>query len=57
MDTDDLRNYTAIGTGRTKEKMMEMAADEIDSLRHKVKKLLRENTDLKDIIERADHGI
>lgn len=36
LNTEDLRNYTGIGTGYSPEMMMERAADEIDALRARV---------------------
>lgn len=40
LNTEDLRHYTAIGTGYSPEMMMRLAADEIDGLRNRMVELL-----------------
>lgn len=38
LDTNDLRYHTEVGTGYSKDAMLERAADEIDSLRKRIEK-------------------
>ncbi|WP_124706404.1 hypothetical protein [Sulfuriferula multivorans] len=43
LNTEDLRNYTGIGTGYTPEAMMARAADEIDRLRKTLCEIIEAN--------------